>query len=272
MCVLWRAPLAAAATDATIELRFIPQESTGISSPSAVAESLQQPLRLVFEDVRALKDPLLVGDATDDDDEPFAWRATTSVDDFARGVFSQLAAGWGIQLSADSSTMLRVKLARFWVAERNQAVGSTYAAEVRVTATLEDAAGRQIGRFSGSGEAHRYGKKRSAANCSEVLSDAMKAAYAGLLTWPQNPAHPASTDGPTAPPGQPIEPAILKEELLKLKAGGFTDEVLIQHINGKSLTDPLTADDLLAWKKEGLSEDVIRAAMGRPVGGGPGAP
>jgi hypothetical protein len=50
---------------------------------------------------------------------------------------------------------------------------------------------------------------------------------------------------------------------VKLKKQGFTPELLVDYVNQKSLTSGLTADDMVKWKKEGMPQDVIQAAMKR---------
>lgn len=61
----------------------------------------------------------------------------------------------------------------------------------------------------------------------------------------------------------PVSPADLLADLVKLKKQGFTTDLLIDYVNGKTLTKPLSADDLVKWKSAGMPEEVIKAALGR---------
>ena len=70
---------------------------------------------------------------------------------------------------------------RFHVDERNEAVGSTYSAEVQFTYVVTDASGATLAEGAAAGTANRYGRARSGANCAEVLSDALRDAVGTLL-------------------------------------------------------------------------------------------
>jgi hypothetical protein len=229
-------------------------------------------VHLQLEDARVLKDMSQVGDGTSDEDELFAWRASTSVGDFAREVLTATAAGWGVTPAPNSDTTLVVRLTRFWVSERNQAVGSTYAAEVFVTGTLKNASDEPVAQFSGAGDARRYGKPRSPVNCMEVLSDALKEAYASLMTDKPTSSPAAATPDPSNASGEPMTPAALLGEVLKLRSSGFSNEALTQYVNQRSLSAAFAVTDMIAWKDAGISEELIRAAMSRPVVARTGAP
>jgi hypothetical protein len=56
-----------------------------------------------------------------------------------------------------------------------------YASEVKLSWILAAANGTKLAEGAGSGSAHRYGRARSADNCSEVLSDALKEAFGDVL-------------------------------------------------------------------------------------------
>ena len=114
-----------------------------------------------------------------------------------------------------------------------------------------------------SGDARRYGKKRSAENCNEVLSDATKEAYANLFN---NPGLQAAWSGEIARTGttaQTISGRALLLEVTNLKDQGFSTELIIRFINQHVLTGPLSSQELVEWKAAGLSEAVIQAALER---------
>jgi hypothetical protein len=139
-----------------------------------------KPITLVFEDGRPPSEPV-GGEGTDDRDRVFPWRATSPVPDFAKDVFVRIARGWGIRFNEKAPLSLHIQLIRFYVTEKNQAVGSTYLAEVRVAFELHGPDGGLVSAGAVGGEANRYGRKQSGANCNEVLSDAARAAYFRLI-------------------------------------------------------------------------------------------
>ena len=73
---------------------------------------------------------------------------------------------------------------RFDVDESNKALGSIYATEVRLGFVVKDAGGKTLAEGTGMGTAHRYGHAHSPENINEVLSDALKEAYANVLADP----------------------------------------------------------------------------------------
>ena len=63
-----------------------------------------------------------------------------------------------------------------------------------------------------------------------------------------------------------MTPDELLAELVKLKKQGFDTGLLLGFVNQNSLTGSLTADDMVKWKKEGIPQEVIQAAMKRGPG------
>ncbi|HEY7213430.1 MAG TPA: hypothetical protein VIC28_02320 [Thermoanaerobaculia bacterium] len=76
-------------------------------------------------------------------------------------------------------------------------------------------------------------------------------------------AKPAAASAAAAPSAPPITPAELLADLVKLKKQGFTTELLVDYVNQKTLSATLSADDLVAWKKAGMPDEVIKAALAR---------
>jgi len=201
-------------------------------------------------------------------------RASNDVIAWSDEVLKKNAAEWGIKTSGDAPLTLAGKLTRFHILESNKAVGSTYNADVRVTFALKDAQGRTLWEGNGTGDATRYGHSYSAENANEVLSDALKEAYADAFNNPglqsawtdgKGRASSAAASAPAA-----TEPAVSPSELLtdlvKLKKQGFTTDLLIDYVNQKTLTKTLSADDLVAWKNAGMPQEVIKAALARAKG------
>lgn len=255
-----------------ITLRYAPQESTGASVPTLMMGISDKPVKLSMADGRTISDPAVIGDSTDDDDRVWPIRAAGDVVAWSNEVLLKNAGEWGIRVADDAPLQLSGTLLRFMVNEGNKPVGSMYAADVRVGFRLLDDQGRLLWEGTAAGDATRYGKSRSQDNVNEVLSDAIKEAYATALGEPalQNAwlgkSGPVAT-GSTAPAEPGMTPDEMLAELVKLKKQGFDTGLLVGFVNQKSLTGSLTADDMVKWKKEGIPQEVIQAALKR----GPGA-
>lgn len=246
-----------------VQLRFAPQESVASSAPVLSPGVTERPVRLTLDDARAGADPAIIGDSTDDDDRVWPVRATNGVLDWAREVLTKTTAEWGIRSGADAPLTLAGKLVRFTVNEGNKPVGSVYNANVQLSFALKNAKGETLWEGNGPGDATRYGRSRSADNCNEVLSDALKEAYSAVLA---EPALQEAWLGKTAPrptAGPAVSPEDLLAELVKLEKQGFTTDLLVDFVGQKTLTRTLSADDVLAWKKAGMAEAVIKAALAR---------
>ena len=145
-----------------------------------------------------------------------------------------------------------------------------YNAEVNLSATLKDARGATLWEGTAGGDAARYGKSRSEDNANEVLSDAVKSALSDLFgnsglqsAWLGKKGATAAPAAAAAPASPAVSPAELLAELVKLKKQGFTDDLLIDYVNKKSLSRALSADDMVKWKQAGMPPDVIKAALAR---------
>jgi len=250
-----------------ITLRYAPQESVGTSVPTLMMGISDVPVRLSIEDGRTVTDPAVLGDSTDDEDRVWPIRAASDLLGWANEVLLKNAGEWGIRVSDSAPLQLKGTLLRFMVNESNKPVGSVYNADVRVGFRLLDAKGQLLWEGNAAGDATRYGKSRNQDNVNEVLSDAIKEAYATALGDPalQNAWLGKSGPAPAtaAPAADRMTPDELLAELVKLKKQGFTTELLVDYVDQKSLTTSLTADDMVKWKKEGMSQDVIQAALKR---------
>lgn len=223
---------------------------------------------IAFEvlDARRNTEPDYLGTRTDDDDVKFTLRATNDVPEFVREALRASAVSWGIPVDETSDYRLALRLEMFRVHETNQAVGATYEAEVRLSGRMElpDGAVAEVMRV---GDATRYGKKFSNVNCNEVLSDALREAFAALLDdprlWKGKDPMVVATAG--EPAGDPLTPDGLLEKLLELRAEGFGDKTIVTFLDKQTLAGPLTADDLRKWKERGIEESWMQRAMKLPV-------
>jgi len=246
-----------------IQLRFAPQESVASSAPVLSPGVTERPVRLTIDDARAGADPAIIGDSTDDDDRVWPVRATNSVIDWAREVLTKAAGEWGIRNAADAPLTLAGKLVRFTVNEGNKPVGSVYNANVQISFALKNDRGETLWEGNVPGDATRYGRSRSAENCNEVLSDALKEAYSALLAEPALQEAWLGKTAPKATAGPAVSPDDLLAELVKLQKQGFTAALLVDFVEQKTLSRALSADDVVAWKKAGMPEEVIKAALAR---------
>ncbi|MEA2561439.1 MAG: hypothetical protein QOH06_2943 [Acidobacteriota bacterium] len=254
-----------------ITLRYSPQESTGTSVPTLMMGISDKPVKLSISDGRTITDPATIGDSTDDDDRVWPIRAASDVIAWSNEVLVKNAEEWGIRVSDDAQLQAQGTLLRFMVNESNKPVGSMYNADVRVGFRLLDDQGRLLWEGTAAGESTRFGKSRNQDNVNEVLSDAIKQAYATALgdTALQNAwlgkSGPVATAS-NAPTASGMTPDELLAELVKLKKQGFDTGLLLGFVNQNSLTGSLTADDMVKWKKEGMPQEVIQAAMKRAPG------
>jgi len=253
----------------TISLRYAPQESVADASVVLAPGLPDRPLALSLADSRAGSDPSLLGDRSDDDDRSWPVKASNDVVAWADEVLRKTATDWGIKTAPDAPLALSGKLTRLRTLESNKAVGSTYNAEVQVAFTLANAAGETLWEGTAAGDATRYGKSRSEENTNEVVSDAIKEAYANLFNdaglqnaW----AGKAAPRAGAAPAGPAVTPAALLADLVKLKGQGFDAALLVDFVNQKTLSATLSADDLVAWKNAGMPDEVIKAAIARAKG------
>lgn len=206
--------------DLLISLKFSPQESVDVDSVALPPSLLERSVGLRWSDGRKQEDPSVMGSGTDDDDKQFLVRSSTEVVEFVSNAVEQIAAAHGLKTASPADRQLDISLTRFTVNESNKALGSTYAAEVHLAYTLKDAGGVKLTEGAVSGTANRYGKARSGANMSEVLSDALKEAFAGVLedgavqaSWISGkPAAGAGSQNAAAP----VREGTIEERLKKL--------------------------------------------------------
>lgn len=168
-------------TNLLIDLKFTPQESVDVESVALPAAVLDRSVEITVKDARKQEDPHLLGEGSDDDDRPFPIRATVDVVQFVGNAVSKIANSQSLKQTSPGDRQLEIGVARFSVNESNKALGSTYAAEVHLNYVLKDAKGKKLTEGAASGSANRYGRARSSANASEVLSDALKEAFTKVL-------------------------------------------------------------------------------------------
>lgn len=264
-------PAGAARNNPNIALDFRPTTVIGAAMPGNVPAGSS--FALVVEDARTRSDADYLGTRTDDRDREHVLRATNDVVAFVDAALRHAAVGWGVRVASDAPQRMTIRIAMFELHEKNQAVGANYTANVRLTGQMALADGPSA-TVTVQGDASRYGKKFSADNTNEVLSDALLESFAALLDsaslWKSEHSAPAAAGGAAASGGTAsAAPAITPEELLreirKLLDSGLANETIESFISSKTLTRPLAADDLHRWKEANVPEAWLRAAMALPV-------
>lgn len=214
-------PLAARGNlkELTVPLKFVPQEGVQSNKPDLLPALLDQAVELRVEDARKLPDLLVIGSGTGGDDKTFPIHADREVRAFLQETLAGVGTEWSLKQQPGAKRVLVLQLTGYSVDEANKALGSIYSADVKLGFTLRDAAGRTLASGIGSGSTHRYGHAHSPDNINEVLSDALKEAYANVLgdsmlqtAWISG--KPAGTSGAAAAAPAPAESA--EERLRKL--------------------------------------------------------
>lgn len=250
-----------------MHLSWSPQQRVGTTEANLSSEMLRIPVAVEVVDRRGLDDPAVLGIRTDDDDRRLELRSLDPIPAFVERWTTSALADWGVEARAGAERTLKLALLRFHVLESNQAVGATYEAQCRFEATLEDADGSVLWSGAAAGDATRYGKKFSAPNTSEVLSDALLEAIGQLLG--DAGLHRAWSGERVASGSEPTSTVIAPDDLLaevqRLVDRGVGEDQLVRFVTGRSLSRALDADDLLAWREAGVPDVVVDAVLDLPV-------
>lgn len=271
------------------ELRFTPTQVLGQTSPVPLPEAWRgSPISFQVRDKRQVEMGM-VGTRTDDRDDLHQLQALNDVRVFVQGAMDEMIRQWGMNLvdepdmdglQADGvygQDVLLVDLVLLRVVETNQAVGATYVGDVTLTAEFFPTGGSASVRGSGHGDATRYGKKFSNENCNEVISDALLEATSNLVedlarkttaAAEYGSSHSEAPPSHGAGPGYPglTTPESLLSEILMLKASGLSEELLESFIEGRVLTRPLAAAEVLHFKAVLRSDRLLKAILSRPHG------
>ncbi len=263
-------PAAAKRNLTAFALEYRPTEAAGAPKVVLAPELTALPVALTFSDDRRVEDGAWIGTRTDDADVRHDLTATNDVGAWVKDAVGRCLERWGIEIRDDAPRTLDVTLLVLEMTETNQAVGATYASDVRLRVRLRDAGGGWLWEGITSGDANRYGKKFSADNANEVLSDGVAEAVAQTLevrelqdAWIEGTPASAGADETRARPA--VSPAALLAEIRRLMDQKLDVETIVGFVRGRRLTAALGADDVVAWKEAGVPEPVIRAALRLPV-------
>jgi len=254
--------------DPRVDLQYVPQQNVNHVNVPLDSELRAEPVAFAIVDGRGLDDPAFIGTRTNDADREFDLTATGEVVPFLDETIAGMLREWGLTLDDDAPTRLELEVLQYRVRETNQAVGATFESEVRLGCRLSRA-GRQLWAGKTSGGAKRYGKKFSNPNVNEVLSDGLLETVAELMStrslqaaWVEPPAPDVEVATGEA---SVVSPDRLLEDLRRLMSSEFESATILEYLDGKTLSRALNADELVALKSSGVSEDVIRTVIKLPV-------
>jgi hypothetical protein len=289
LALLMAGPALADRYSERVLVTFIPTTAIGGAVPRLNRPIGQVAVDLRFVDGRPEDQRGLLGTRTNDADALFDIRTSNDLMGVAERGLRRRAVSWGLDIAPiDSDLRFQVTLMEARVTELNQAVGATYKSSAVLQGRLSDGSGALLWEGTGRGGTSRYGRPASPENASEVISDALVEAFSQLLSardlqaaWmgdappaPVAASQPASVgaehSADVVPPrpaasGAPMSPEELLAELLTLQGAGFAEASLVGFLATKSATRALSAQDMLAWKRAGLSEAVVQAALTLPV-------
>jgi hypothetical protein len=208
-------------------------------------------------DERALDDKTLIGENRESS-TPVPVYALSSVADFATEALRTCLLGWGVKVAPDADLVLKGAIVTLFVTE-----GNTYVANARIRFRLENRAGESLWEGVATGDARRWGRSFSADNYNEEISDALKKAYADLLSNSSLQDAWAGRAKATAPVPErtSMSPAAMKEKILSLMKEGLGKEVVAAYVREHTISPKLTAAEIVEWKKAGIPEPVISAAL-----------
>lgn len=261
-CIALTAVLAAAVPTAAtevkvIDLRFTPSESEKDVAPSVPAEMIDASIRIAdATDVRTgLPDPDTVGRFLNKDVEV---RSDDPVAPFVTDVVHRLSERWHLKPDPRAARILETEVKLFEVEVDKGAFNANVHLIFRVRDTALDTYTYQAVHAGHDGS---IGFRSREANYSKVLSNALREAYSRLLS---DAKFQDAVLGRAASIVQTvIAPDSLLNELLRMKKAGVSDETLLEFVRGRTVKGPFTADHAAAWKEAGISEAVLREAMGR---------
>ncbi len=284
---------ALAGQDLIIPLKFIPTTDPGDVAPPLREGVSNKPVAIAIEDVRSVKTRDLVGEGTGSGDDTFRIRFAGHLPSYLKTTVQDRFNAWGVQSDETSNLVLTLRVTRFHVRETHAFWGSSFNAEVQLPWTLADRSGRVFASGTAMGAGRTKGRWRNPVNCEEVLADALQEAAAAVAgnaslqeAWlaakpapapvasaPPAPGPPLARVGMavpasrvnsrTAPATLPKTPAQLLADVTKLRRQQLGTSLLVDYVSTQTLATAFSANDLVAWKKAGVPEPVMQAALQR---------
>jgi uncharacterized lipoprotein YajG len=165
-----------------VNLKFKPQEGTHSSTANIPPSMLDKSVAIRVTEHRNESDAKVIGQGTGGDDKTFPIKSSGDIKPFIDETLESVAKSFGLKVNEKSGDrLLVITVTRFYIEEGNKALGSVYSSEVKLGYTLKSSGGRTLAEGATTGSAHRYGRAHSEENINEVLSDALKEAFANVL-------------------------------------------------------------------------------------------
>jgi len=287
--------LVLAGEDLIIPLKFIPTKKIGSDAATLREGISNKPVAVAIEDSRQVKTKDLVGEGTGSGDDTFRIRYAGHLPSYLKTTVQDRFGAWGVQTNDGSDLVMMIRVTRFHVSETHAFYGSTFTAEVQLPWTLADRSGRVFASGTALGAGKTKGRWRNPVNCEEVLADALQQAAARVLgdaslqeAWlaavpqpaPEHvataaaaPARPQSRVVMSVPPSRvnskvapavlPKTPAQLLADVKQLRREQVGTGLLVDYVSKQTLASAFSANDLVQWKKAGVPEPVMAAALQR---------
>jgi hypothetical protein len=287
---------ALAAEDLIIPLKFIPTTKPGSVTATLKDGVSSKAIALVVEDARTMigNSRDIIGEGVGKGDETFRIRYAGHLPKFLKTTIQDRFNAWGVLFDETSDLVMTIKVTRFHVRETRSFMNSTFTAEVQLPYVLADRTGHVFAEGTAMGTGQTKGRWRNAVNCEEVLSDALQQAGSVLAgdtslqdAWiaakpqavpvdhaasqaPARPAKPVTmsvppsrTNSKTAPAALAKTPQQLLTDVNRLRRQQLGTQLLVDYVSKQTLAIGFSADDIVAWKKAGIPEPVMRAAIQR---------
>ena len=249
--LLCTSPAVGATSPLRVGLHFAPQETLNSDAPNVEKADLTQPIR-VADLVDARADKPLIGENRERGGH-IPVLATNSVADLATGALRTCLAAWGMRLDEKAALVLKGEIAALFVTEENR-----YNADLTIRFRLEDAKG-VLWEGMAVGKASTWGHSLSPQNYNQVISDGLRVTYANLMS---NPGFQRAWSGRASDAAEPaMSPEEMKAKVQDLMKAGVATDIIVGYVTSRHISRPLAAEEILDWKKSGIQDEVIRAAL-----------
>lgn len=157
-----------------VRLQFTPEVDTRPAGVIGLSEDSIWVLPLT--DAREGADRSLIGENRQSKNRPIPVRSSSSIPEFATGALKTCLSAWGVRLAPTAKLVLRGEIITLFATEANK-----YQGEARFRFFLETSEGKRLWEGIVSGDDWTWGRDLNPQNYNQVISDAMKKAYAALL-------------------------------------------------------------------------------------------
>jgi len=186
---------------------------------------------------------------------PVIVSTSSTLAEFVTASLRSCLTSWGIEEQADAELELGGEISRLFVTEENR-----YRGEAFVHFYLRTRDGAVLWQGSVEGSGGTYGHSLTGENYSMAVSDALKTAFAVLLKTKS--FQDAWSAGPATRTALTV--AEVKAAILRMMGEGIAANVIAGYVRGQRLAAPLTVDEILDWKKSGIAEEIVEAALPEP--------